>query len=319
MKFTLMTYVLNILIKKMHNIIIFFIFILTACNSSNEKLIKNNYKYLFLGHPYQYGVEKGNRIDNRLADLDKSIFDQIWLGGDVCSNTNLEIETLYYLDSIFNIKSPYTYWTLGNHDIMYQKNDFIEKATGKRTFYANYNNGFTVLQINSNLDNLYLKYKDPDLCKCRDEQYELIKTVCDTISNKSSHLVFLMHHVLWYDIDPNASTYANFIHKKWMAKCDSTSNFTNDIYPLLKKVQNRNIQVICIAGDVGMYGKQGFFKDSENIVYLGSGINNSSIWDEKERSNALKDKVLILNHDFFNKKITWSFSDLDSLLISQKK
>lgn len=309
---------------KIKGLILFYVFlilligtILSSCIADKSK--KNNFKYLFLGHAYQYGNKEGNKVDDRIAAIDKTVFDQIWLGGDVCSSTNVDNGTLIYLDSIFNLKSPYTYWAYGNHDIMYVNNNNIENATGKKSYFSNYNNGFTVIQINTNLDNLYLKYADPDLCKKRDEQYNLIKKVCDTITGKSSNLIFIMHHVLWYDIDSNCANYANLIHKKWMAKCDSSATFLNTIYPLLKEVQKRNIQVICIAGDVGIFGKQGYFKDAEGIIYLASGINNSSIWDEQKRKEAPKDRVLILNHDLLLKKITWTFADLDSLLLSQKK
>lgn len=280
---------------------------------------KTSHKYLFLGHPYRYGDGFENRVDPRIEELDKSIFDQIWLGGDVCAKTNTDTNTLVYLDSIFDIKSPYTYWTYGNHDIMFAKNNLIENATHKKSYYANYNDGNTVLQINTNLDTMYVKYPQERLCDKKNEQYLLIKNVCDTISQKSRYLIFIMHHILWYEIDTSAHNYANFLPKLWNAKCDSSSNFFNSIYPLIKNVQQKGVQVICVGGDVGMYFKLGSYTDSRGIIYLASGINNSIIWDKEKRKEALKDRVLIFNNDLITKKLTWVFADLDSLLLSQKK
>ena len=65
-------------------------------------------KYLFLGHPYDWGDE--TKIDERLERLDWSAYEQIWLGGDVCSQTTKELST-YETISLFFLFSVYTYET----------------------------------------------------------------------------------------------------------------------------------------------------------------------------------------------------------------
>ena len=88
--------------------------------------------YLFLGHPYDW--KDGYRIDPRLEQLDLQTYDQIWLGGDVCSRTTEKESTLEYLDSLFDLGSDRLHWTLGNHDVMFEQEHFITNRTGKNDF-----------------------------------------------------------------------------------------------------------------------------------------------------------------------------------------
>ncbi len=80
--------------------------------------------YLYLGHPYQ----SNSKVDKRLEEMDLSKFSQIWLGGDVCSETTQTQSTLTYLDNLFDLSNPGNFWSLGNQDIRNGiRNGFLKK------------------------------------------------------------------------------------------------------------------------------------------------------------------------------------------------
>lgn len=83
--------------------------------------------------------------------MSMSCFHQVWLGGDVCAETTADASTLNYLDGLFDLKSPQTHWTLGNHDVRNGSLDWITAATGRPTYYAAYINDITLLVLNSSL------------------------------------------------------------------------------------------------------------------------------------------------------------------------
>ncbi len=282
------------------------------CTNNNPYISK----YLFLGHIYQSYCGE-NKIDHRIEAMDKTCFDQMWLGGDVCVNTTKDKATLGYLDDIFDLGNPHTYWAMGNHDIRCGHLDNIEQYTHRKTWNVNYNNGFTVVVLNTNLEQ---SYEGQELCENMEEQFNMLKNVCDTIK-KSSHLIVLMHHVLWYAMDKYYWRYTNETKSSWRARCDSNTTFKNCIYPMLADVQSTGVQVICIAGDAGLRGRRiykqaGHYKSPEGVQFLTSGLGNSNFYREQQDSIP-NDKILVLYHDKANKNITWKFHDLDSLLGAQ--
>ena len=93
--------------------------------------------YLYLGHIY----EKQNTIDQRIENTDLSKYSQIWLGGDVCSETTKEEATLNYVDSLFDLASKNTHWSVGNHDVRNGNTDWITSRTGRDLFYTEYKDG----------------------------------------------------------------------------------------------------------------------------------------------------------------------------------
>ncbi|MFQ5335686.1 MAG: hypothetical protein ACE5DN_06395, partial [Flavobacteriales bacterium] len=233
--------------------------------------------------------------------------------GDVCVRTTLEDETLNYLDDLFDLSKPANYWALGNHDVMYKHPERIEKRTHRNSWYAHYNNGFTVLVINTSLDKLYSR---DALCAERKQQFEMIKNVCDTIV-KSTHLVLLMHHVLWFEIDTKYWIYTNELKSSWRATCDSASTFKNAVYPLLQAVQQKGIQVLCIAGDVGLKKKKhGSYRSDEGIQFLACGLGDGHYYRE-QKDSIHNDQVLILRHNLRDSSLSWGFHNLDSLLGEQ--
>lgn len=267
------------------------------CQNKNKNQIL---KYIFMGHTYQWG-SGGTKVDERIEQMDLSPYEGIWLGGDICSEASLDYSTLVYIDSLFDLSNPNTYWSFGNHDIRNRNLEWINELSGKNTFYSHYQNGFTSIVMNTNLV--------PSQCEQLNNQYFMINNVCDTIQ-QSSHLFLIMHHGLWYGVPglPPPGVYAHSDLRYWNSNCFSAnSNFLNSIYPMLLEVENRGIEVICILGDMGASQKKFDMQSSDSITFLGCGLNNHP-----------EDNVLILEYNNESNDLLYDFHNLDSLLNSQK-
>jgi hypothetical protein len=260
---------------------------------------------MFTSHTYR----APNLIDIRLEELDKDQFDLIWLGGDICSESFLEYETLEYLQEQLRIKNPHHFWSLGNHDTRNNNKDWFREFTGKNTYYADNFENITAIVIDTNLD--------PSDCENLDSQYNTIVNVCDTISS-SSHLILLFHWGLWDNIPgiPSPGTYGHSNLKYWNSNCDSTNNnFTKSIYPLLKNVQNRGIQVICIMGDMGSTYRSIDFTSDDDIIFLGCGLyQNNYLVNPDDYDIIERDKLLVFHNNITANTLTWNYQDFDSLI-----
>lgn len=257
-------------------------------------------KYIFIGHCYQTNTV-GYKVDYRLEQLDLSIFDGIWLGGDVCIETMLDYSTMLYIDSLFEIGNPETHWALGNHDARRGNWEWYEQLTGRKTYYTYYNSGVTRIIMNTNLV--------PTNCKDLDAQFEIIRNICDTITI-SKDLVLLMHHGLWRDIPdlPPPVTYAQSDLIYWNANCDSVNTqFVDVIYPKLVEVKNRGINVTCIMGDLGSQLKRFDMYSIDSVRFMGCGFHD----------NDPNDRVIFAEKEFSADPLNFSFHRIDSLITTK--
>ncbi len=290
-----------------------FLFTLMGCQYHKEETA---FEYLFLGHTYDWN--QGDRIDPRLEQVDFRSFDQIWLGGDICSRTTQNEQTLRYLDSHFNLDSPATHWAIGNHDILDGRQEWIESYTGRPSFYTTWVEGICLMVLNTNYFWFYPSAPPQENCEKKEAQLAMIRSVCDTI-RQASHLVILHHHALLADKvlgpggQPAKAFNANYPNPA--IACDSTRLFTDWVYPMLTKVQARGVQVILAGGDMGTKAKQFNFRTPEGIRILGSGINNSL--DPKHApayvTNFDPDKVLVFRHYPSKKLLDLEFVPLNKL------
>ena len=277
-----------------------------ACKKEEKTTpTSTTYQYLYLGHIYK----NSTTIDPRIEDAHRFIYKQIWLGGDVCSETTQDESTLDYLDTIFNLKSPNTHWSVGNHDIRNGNESWITSRTQRETFYATHFNGITLLVLNTN-------FRWPDDCAPMENQLNLIQSVCDTIS-ESSHLVVLTHHVVWGTID-NSATLLDIgnTEASWIPFSCSTSlntTFENIILPELIEVQARGTSVICIAGDLGQKVNSYEYKTEDGIVFLGSGITSETPWNQQFQTAGEVDKVLRFYHNITKQELFWEFINVDDI------
>jgi hypothetical protein len=161
----------------------------------------------------------------------------------------------------------------------------------------------------------------PSDCEHLDKQFRMIENVCDTITG-SSHLIVIMHHAIWDNVPglPSPSQYSHTEFPYWNANCFYRENnsFTGAIYPLLVKVKNNGIEVICINGDMGANGKTFYKQSDDGIHFMGCGLDNSRYLDPYELSLQPKDRLLIFEHNLSERSLSWQFQDLDSLLQLQR-
>lgn len=245
--------------------------------------------YIHISHT-RLNNSKEEKIVPDARNIDFKRFDMIWLGGDLTENSTKKPETLNYLDSIFDLKSEKTLWTLGNHDYYSPKN--VSKKTQRKSFYTYHQKGITFLILDT----------QDSVSNIVGEQLDLLKKVCDSIS-KSSHLVLLHHQLIWMRDNPKLEKETNKIANGGLGNCSyciNPNNFYSEIYPLLKSVKARGIEVLCLAGDIGIKAKEFEYTTEDGIQFMASGLTESDI----------NNKVLIFRHQPQNKTLTWSFEPL---------
>ena len=300
-----------------------FCFLLVLLFSSGEKPSsqQNTYKYFFAGHTYQWGAPNWARMDYRLEKIPFKEYDQLWLGGDLCENVPHHPNTIHYLDTLLDLGNEDTHWAVGNHDVWDQQADFsfIEEKTGRKTHYFKVTNGIGLMVLNTTEFGDSRYHHKPHECELLNGQWKMIQSVTDTLQTVS-HLVILHHHGLLTNkiaedkIDVQAVF--NFYDPTYNIGCEVRGTFEDLVYPKLVEVQKRGIQVILVGGDTGQQVKEFEFKTSDEIIFLGSGINNSYTNKGKapEYFRFDPDKVLIFEHDIEKKKLTWEFVELNGLV-----
>lgn len=273
---------------------VFIIFILFSVASIAQSKFEK--EYLFVGHCYDDFT-----YDHRLAEINIKNYDGIFMGGDILSEAPLKREFLDNLDSLVDLSDPMTMWTLGNHDSRSGNWDWISDFTLRKTYFAHYADKSTFIVLNTNIV--------PYDCETLEEQFYIIKSVCDSIE-QSDNLFLFMHHNIWENVPglPPGWSIGHHNCKYWLANCDSvSSHFYNTVYPLLVDVKERDINVYCVFGDLGAPGKEQFDETStDGIHFLGSGLFHYSP----------EDAVLIFNNN--NGNIDYGFHNLDSLVIANQ-
>lgn len=253
---------------------------------------------MFLGHIYQ----SPDKIDPRLESTDYTRFGQVWLGGDICSETTEEESTLDYLENIFSLSAPTTHWAVGNHDVRNGNLQWIEQATQKPLFYSAHHDGLTLLVLNTSLQT--------EDCDARARQYDLFTQLTDTIS-QSSHLVLMSHYIIWGDVVDGVEMrdQANANKPFWEATCTPATQFPRSMYDQLKTVQARGVQVICLAGDFGQRVQSFSWQNPEGMWFLGAGFKkgNGIVADPE-------DQILIFSHDVESRQLDWRFTNVEEFL-----
>ncbi len=302
-------------------IFIFIITLTTVIKSLGTPLpVQDNTKdslMIFISHCYYwYNYET---IDKRIELLDLNKYNKIFLGGDILGNGALNNKSLAYLDSIFNIKDKNTFWSFGNHDLRNLPNGNIEtykKYCNKNSFYAMYDKGFTYLILNTNIDSCYTN--NDTIKKEYEEQLHLIDTICDTIS-KSHYLIILSHNIVWYNMDSISYKYAHTNGSSTLFYKNDSSFFENTIYPKLKKVREKGIKILWLAGDAGKWGKGKIFKTKEGVVFASNGIGNSRYdWLPDKLMKRDFDKVLVMKYNTEKDSIELNYEELNFLIYLQQ-
>ncbi len=290
-------------------------FLLFYCYACKKTAVEKT--YLFLSHTYDWGAKDNNKVDVRLERMDFSPYDQLWLGGDLCARASERTATLEYLDRLFNISGPNTHWSLGNHDITRGIPGEIERICQRPSYYTRSFDGICLLVLNTTFNHPQLE--TPDQCEDLNRQFELLRSITDTIS-QSSHLIILHHHCLLTnelaDGQLDMDTIFHYYRPKLDFSCQPKGSFQELAYPLLVNVQKRGVDVLLIAGDIGQRQKIFDFQTKEGIQFLGAGINNSL--DAKYApawvTNFDPDSLIIFHHFPETKTLNWEYVLLNDLV-----
>jgi hypothetical protein len=255
-------------------------------------------KFIFVPHPRS--EDRTNQsVYPEILNIDFTNYDVRMLGGDITYSTSKDSATLAYCDNLFNIGSPNTLWSLGNHDVQSGNRSLIKKFTGRESFYSYGRDGVTFIVLDTELDangfaNTFIK----------DEQLQMVQSVCDSIT-ESSVLILLLHRFMWMI---NNDYFKTMLTDSIAASSRSmdTTNFYSDIYPLLQKVKNKGIKVLVFGGD----------KSKINIVY---SPEDSITFYAARLADDLPDSinnVIILDYNLRSKKITYNFIPLSEMIAS---
>lgn len=293
---------------------------LSSCSPESQLLPNPDRNYLFLGHPY-YWEGGGKRVDPRVETMYRDAFDAIWLGGDLCSETTRDIETLPYLDCLFDLDNPLSFWAVGNHDVRNGNIHYITETTNRRLFYTHHHEGITYVIL---MTGSSPKESDDIHCERKRLQAEMFHHILDTISH-SSHLILLTHHNIWGNIEQiQCERTANACSQWFDVYCGSNQDFRGEFYQKLQDVQLKGINIIAVAGDGGQFSKGYEYVDQFGIHYLVSGINNSYDLDNPsdyiaaQNFNTNPDSVLIFKHYPTYRELSWSFVGFDSLVSANR-
>ncbi len=291
---------------------IILILLFLSCKTEEKQTTR---QYLFLGHTYQWGVEDNNRIDFRLKDFDFGQYDQLWLGGDLCARSSEKMETLTYLDSIFDLSDPSTHWARGNHDLVKGIPGAIEQITKRNSYYSAALESATLVVMNT-MEFHHPNYKPkPAECEMLDGQIQMLENIADTIA-QSSHLIVLHHYCFLtnelYSDSTNLNTIFNLYVPDLKIDCANEHTFTSKLYPIFKKIQSKGVQVVLVSGDLGQRAKAFEYQTEDGIWFLGSGINNSAIevYVPDYVTDTSPDKILVFEYDLEERELTWEFKEL---------
>ena len=255
-------------------------------------------KFIFVPHPRS--EDRTNQsVYPGILNIDFTNYDVRMLGGDITYSTSKDSTTLAYCDNLFNIGSPNTLWSLGNHDVQSGNRSLIKKFTGRESFYSYGRDGVTFIVLDTELDangfaNTFIK----------DEQLQMVQSVCDSIT-ESSVLILLLHRFMWMI---NNDYFKTMLTDSIAASSRSmdTTNFYSDIYPLLQEVKNKGIKVLVFGGD----------KSKINIAY---SPEDSITFYAARLADDLPDSinnVIILDYNLRSKKITYNFIPLSEMIAS---
>lgn len=266
--------------------------ILCSCTKDKAAIVETETPdtYLHLSHTR---LNSNPYMDSDVEAIDFSNYELLLLGGDLAYLTSEDSATMNHVNSIYTLSDPNTLWALGNHD--YSNPNLITTYTNRPLHYTYHKNGITFIVHDSEIDS----------CSILNSQLDLLNDVTDTISS-SSHLVILTHKLIWMHgnailepLIPQVSN-AGVGPAGWQIH---PNNFYSEVYSKLTEVQNRGVQVICVAGDIGFQAKEFEFRFDSGIQLLASGIH----------ANSAGNKGLVFQHYKKSRVLTWKFVPLADL------
>lgn len=268
-----------------------YLMILSCCLSSVAQSDKE-LKFIFVPHP---------RSENRtvqsvlpaIEKIDFSLYDMTLLGGDITYYTSINRTSMDYCDRLFDLKSPNTLWTMGNHDL--NSRSLVQEYTGRPPFFTYYRDGITffVLDTEQNASGLTKSIISGN-------QLELLKVVTDTIS-KSDFLIVLHGRLLWMIGNPELKSKLDSVAES--TKQLVTTNFYPDVFPLLQNAKANGVRVMCLGGDKSKINID--YSPEDSIHFLTSTMAPEFTDDQND--------VMVFTYNITGKKMSWKFVSLTNI------
>jgi len=278
--------------KQLTNLLVILLLISSCTKKEEPQPLEPSKEILHISHTK---TDQEGEIVDLLKDIDFSQYELICHGGDVDQKTSKDENIISAWDELFNFSADRTLWALGNHDVT--NRDLIQQYTNRPSFYTYNFEKTTFLVLDTHLNESIID----------GEQLDLFNNVCDTISS-ASNLVILTHLLFWMpdneQLEPRIDSVANGKFGTCFY-CTKSNNFYDDLYPKLKEVKDRGIQVLCIAGDLGARVNEFEHQTEEGIFFLASGL------DFLDSDND--DQVLILQHNNQTGQLEWQFKLIESI------
>lgn len=267
--------------------------LIASCQNRKNRAFTLNSKvnsYLHISHTR---TNSDPLMDSLVEKLNYDKFDMLWLGGDLAALTSSSENTMAHIDSIFDLGSEKTLWTLGNHD--YSNLERVKRFTKRPRYYSAHQDGITLIVLDT----------QDSLSNIVGAQREFLNNTLDTIQ-KSTHLIILHHKLIWMHDNPVLAPRASSIANGGLGGCSyciNPNNFYSEIYPKLIKIKEKGIEVLCIGGDIGFKAKEFEYVTPEGIHFLASGI----------KGNGENNKALLFRHNPANNILTWEFKLITDL------
>lgn len=247
--------------------------------------------------------EDNSHLNPLVDSLNLQNSDLLLLGGDLAYHTSVDSNTMQLVNEKLHISDPGTLWSIGNHDDT--NPDLLRSYTHRPTFYSYYKNDIVFIILDTEKDSCFIK----------DKQLALVKKVADTIES-AKHLILIHHKMIWMPDHSELKTQIKEVSNGGMGMLDyqlRPNNFYTDVYPELNTVKEKGINVICIAGDVGLKTGSFEYETKEGIHFLASGLSS-----EPNRSRAI-----VFKQNKGSRQLEWTFirpekfSDPFGMLINQ--
>ncbi len=235
-------------------------------------------------------LEDNSGINKSVSDIKFSDFDVLLLGGDLANLSSYNTTILSCLDSVFDVSNSKTLWALGNHD--YTNIKLLKTYTKKETYYSYSQDNTLFIVLDTQLDS----------SKISGNQLQFFKSVMDTMTSYKN-LIILTHKLIWMRGNPDLENKINSTSNGHLGECSycvQSNNFYTDIYPSLLRLKNGQVNVFCVAGDLGFKVNKFEYKTNEGIVFLATGMSSDS-----NINNYIK-----FSNDLNSEKITYNFITL---------
>ncbi|MBN2010459.1 T9SS type A sorting domain-containing protein [candidate division KSB1 bacterium] len=279
----------------------FIVLLLTFTQLNVFSQDSTNLKFIFIPHP-RSDDQVYQSVHAAVEKIDFSKYDVTMLGGDLTWSVSTDRASLEYCDSLFDLGSPNTLWSLGNHDVSSGHRALIKEFTGRESYYTYTRNKVTFLVLDTELN--ANSFSETFI---KGDQLQMVETVCDTIQD--SRFLILLHHRLMWMI--NSDYFESWLDESIAASSRSldTTNFYADIYPLLQKVKHKGIQVLALGGD----------RVDINITYSPEDCITYYAAQLKNEFSDSKSNAIVLNYNQQTREMTCDYIILADILTSAVK